>query len=186
VWKTETNMSLTVATLIPGLLLLVLGAGLVSGRKTVAASLKAFPRSSTAAMVFFGSGAIWFLYRVWHLSAADFGDYRAILCIAFGAIALLSFKYVPDFLAVRGVAVLVLLGAGPLLDAAFMHYDQPQRLLTVSVVYLLIALAIYLGAVPYRLRDFFEWLFRAPGRSRVLGACLAGYGLLLTITAFTY
>jgi hypothetical protein len=179
-------MSLLIATLIPGLLLLALGAALLSGRKTVGASLRAFPRSETAAMVFFGGGAIWFLTRVWHLSAADFGDYRTILCIAFAAIALLSFKYVPDFLAVRGLAVLLLLSAGPLLDAAFMHYDQPQRLLMVSVVYLFIALAIYLGAVPYRLRDFFEWLFRTPGRSRVLGAILAGYGLLLTITAFTY
>lgn len=179
-------MSLTIATLIPGLLLLVLGAGLLVSRKTVGAALKAFPRSNTAAMVFFGGGAIWFIYRVWHLSVADFGDYRTLLSIAFAAIALLSFKYVPDFLAVRGVAILVLLGAGPLLEAAFMHYDQPQRLLMVSIVYLFIGLAIYLGAVPYRLRDFFEWLFRNQRRPRVLGACLAGYGLLLAITAFTY
>jgi|UniRef100_UPI004049B866 hypothetical protein len=179
-------MSLTVATLIPGLMLLLLGWGLLSGSSTIVASLKALPRSQTAAMVFFGGGAIWFLYRVWHLSEADFGNFRAILAIAFAAIALLSFKYVPDFLAVRGLSVLVLLGAGPLLGAAFMHYELPQRLLMVTLVYLFIALAIYLGAVPYRLRDFFEWLFRRPPRARMLGGVLLGYGLLLTITAFTY
>ena len=163
-------MSLTVATLIPGLMLLLLGWGLLSGSSTIVASLKALPRSQTAAMVFFGGGAIWFLYRVWHLSEADFGNFRAILAIAFAAIALLSFKYVPDFLAVRGLSVLVLLGAGPLLGAAFMHYELPQRLLMVTLVYLFIALAIYLGAVPYRLRDFSEWLFRRPPRAA--GGCV--------------
>ncbi|MCC6415954.1 MAG: hypothetical protein IT582_08600 [Opitutaceae bacterium] len=179
-------MSLTLATLIPGLLMLAFGAALFSGRATVTASLKAFPRSTTAAVVLFGGGAIWFLYKVWHLPESDFGQYRVILAIVFGAIAVLSFKYVPDFLAVRGLAVLILLSASPLLDAAYMHYDQPQRLFMVSLVYLCIALAIYLGASPYRLRDLFEWLFRAPGRVRVLGAVFAGYGLLLTIVAFTY
>lgn len=179
-------MSLTLATLIPGLLMLLFGAALLSGRATVPALLKAFPRSNTAAVVLFGGGAIWFLYKVWHLPEADFGQYRTLLAIAFGAIAVLSFKFVPDFLAVRGLCVLILLGASPLLDAAYMQYDQPQRLFMVSVVYLFIALSIYLGASPYRLRDFFEWLFRQPSRGRALGGIFAGYGLLLAIVAFTY
>jgi len=179
-------MSLTLATLIPGLLMLLFGAALLSGRATVPALLKAFPRSNTAAIVFFGGGAIWFLYKVWHLPEADFGQYRTLLAIAFGAIAVLSFKFVPDFLAVRGLCVLILLGASPLLDAAYMQYDQPQRLFMVSVVYFFIALSIYLGASPYRLRDFFEWLFRQPSRGRTLGGIFAGYGLLLVIVAFTY
>jgi hypothetical protein len=179
-------MSLTLATLIPGILLLALGAGLLSGRSSVKASLQSLPRSSAATVVFFGAGSLWFLYRVWHLSAADFGNYRVILFVAFALIALLSFKYVPDFLAVRGLAVLMLLAATPLLDAAYMQYDHPQRLLMVSFVYLGIALALYLGAVPYRLRDFLEWLFRTTSRPRVLGAVFAAYGLLLTIVAFTY
>lgn len=179
-------MSLTIATLIPGILLILLGGGLLSGRKTIVASLKAFPRSITATLFFFGGGAVWFLYLVWHLSPADFGNYRTVLLIAFGTIAVLSFKFVPDFLAVRGAAILVLLGASPLLRAAYMEYDQPQRLLMVSAVYLAIVLAIYFGSVPYRMRDFFEWLFRTTARPRLLGACLLGYGALLTITAFTY
>ena len=65
-------MSLTVATLIPALLRRALGAALLSGRTTVTAGLKAFPRSSSAAVVFFGAGALWFLKEVWHLSPADF------------------------------------------------------------------------------------------------------------------
>lgn len=179
-------MSLLTATLIPGILLILFGGSLLSGRATVVASLKAFPRSSTATLFFFGGGAAWFLYRVWYLPTADFGNYSTILFLAFAAIALLSFKYVPDFLAVRGVCILILLGASPLLGAAFMEYDQPQRLLMVGFVYLAIALSIYVGAMPYKLRDFIEWLVRTPQRVRILGAGLLSYGILLTITAFTY
>lgn len=180
-------MTLTLATLIPGILLLVLGGALVSGHSLVTATLKSLPRSQRAAYVFFGLGAAWFLHTVWHLSQADFGDYRKLLFVAFGAIALLSFKLVPDFLAVRGLCVLTLLSANPLLGAAYLeHYDQPQRLFMVTAVYVAIALAIYLGASPFRLRDFFEWLFRVPGRARVFGGVLAAYGLLLVGVAFTY
>ncbi|KXU38094.1 hypothetical protein AXK11_01255 [Cephaloticoccus primus] len=179
-------MSLTLATLIPAALLLGLGLALLSGRAIVAALCKQWPRSSAAALLLFGGAALWFLYKVWHLPEADFGSHRTLLAIGFGAIAALSFKYVPDFLAVRGVAILVLLGASPLLDAAYMKYELPQRLFLVSLVYLAIALALYLGAVPYRLRDFFEWLFGRPARSRVFGAMLAAYGALLVFVATTY
>ncbi|HVS51767.1 MAG TPA: hypothetical protein VHD62_05375 [Opitutaceae bacterium] len=179
-------MSLTLATLLPGLLLLALGVPLLLNHSGYAAMLKALPRSPAAAYLFFGAGAAWFLYAIWHLSAADFGDYRGWLFAAFAAIALLSFKCVPDFLAVRGLCALVLMGAMPLLDAAYMEYDRPQRLLMVTLVYLAIAAAIWLGAQPWRLRDFFAWLFARPGRARGVGGALAGYGLLLAIVAFTY
>jgi len=179
-------MSLLLATLIPGLLLLALGVLFLIGNSAITATFKALPRSQTAAHVFFGIGALWFLYNVWNLSTADFGEYHVILFFAFAAVAALSFKLVPDFLAVRGLCVLTLLGASPLLYAAYMEYDYPQRRFMVTAVYIAIALAIYLGASPFRLRDFFEWLYRVPMRGRILGGVLAAYGLLLVGVAFTY
>ena len=179
-------MTLTVATLIPGLLLFALGAPLVLNHSGYAALLKGLPRSSRATYVFFTAGAAWFLYNISHLSPADFGDYRTLLFIGFAIVALLSFKCVPDFLAVRGLCILVLMGAMPLLDAAYMEYDRPQRLLMVTAVYLAIALAIWLGGQPWRLRDFIVWLFARPGRARGVGGALAVYGLGLCGVAFTY
>ena len=179
-------MSLTLATLFPGLLLLLLGGPLLFNHSGCTAALKAFPRSRAAAYVFFGAGAAWFLHGIWHLSPADFGDYRGWLFVGFATIAVLAFKCVPDFLAVRGLCALVLMGAMPLLDAAYMEYDKPQRLLMVAAVYLALGAAIWLGAQPWRLRDFITWLFARPGRARGIGGALAGYGLLLAIVAFTY
>jgi hypothetical protein len=179
-------MTLTLATLLPGLLLVALGLPLLLNHPVSVAALKSLPRSTSAAVVFFGTGSLWFLWNVWHLSKADFGEYRTLLTIGFAAVAALSFKCVPDFLAVRGLCAFVLLSASPLLGAGYMEYQHPQRLFMVTLVYVLIALAIWLGASPFRLRDFFEWLFARPGRTRAAGAALLGYGLLLTVVAFTY
>jgi hypothetical protein len=179
-------MSLTVATLIPGLLLILLGVPLLLNHSGYAAILKSFPRSTAAAFLFFGVGAAWFLHAIWHLSPADFGEYRTYLFIGFLLVAVLSFKCVPDFLAVRGLATVVLMGAMPLLQSAYMEYDKPQRLFMVSVVYAALAAAIWLGAQPWRLRDFFTWLFAQPRRARGFGGALAAYGVILSIVAFTY
>lgn len=179
-------MSLTLATLIPGILLLLLGLPLLLNHSSWHAMLRAFPRSQAAAYVFFGAGAAWFLHAIWNLSPADFGEYRLYLFLGFLAVAVLAFRCVPDFLAVRGLATLILMGAMPLLDAAYMRYDKPQRLLMVTVVYVALSAAIWLGAQPWRLRDFIAWLQLRPGRARGLGGFLAAYGLVLAGVAFTY
>jgi hypothetical protein len=178
-------MSLFAATLVSGLILVALGLPLLVDHSGIKAAIKAFPRSASAGYVVFSAGAAWFLYNIWNLSKADFGEYRTILFIGFAAIAVLAFKCVPDFLGVRGACALVLIGAAPFLDAAFMEYGRPLRLFMVAFVYAALALAIWLGAQPWRLRDFFNWLFARPARSRGLGGFLVAYGFLLCGVAFT-
>lgn len=181
-------MSLFLATLLPGLFLVLLGAVLVSNHAKVAAAARALPRSSGAAWLFFGLGAVWFVFRISRLGESDliFFQTPQPVMLAFAALAVLAFIYTPDFLAVRGLCVLMLLAAEPLLFAAYMEYQYPQRLLMVTAVYLGLALALYLAAAPYRLRDFFDWLFRAPSRPRLIGAILLLYGLATSAAAFTY
>jgi hypothetical protein len=179
-------MSLTAATLIPGLLLIALGVPLLIANAAVAASAKALPRSNGAAWVFFGLGAAWFLKNIWNLSPADFGDFRGLLFVGFALVAVLAFKCVPDFLAIRGICVFALMAAMPLLDAAYMEYAHPARLYMVGCVYVVVAVAIWFGAQPWRARDLIEWLFARPARARLLGGAMAAYGLLLAIVSLTY
>jgi len=180
-------MSLFLATLFLGLFFAVFGALLVLNLPLVVATLRAMPRSTTASYVLFGGGVLWFLVLVGNMSDADriFGSSNAPWVLGFAALGALSLKYVPDFLAVRGLSVLILLAAWPLLRAAFMHYEVPQRLFMVSGVFVAIGVALYLAAVPYRMRDFLQWLFARPGRARGLGAGFLAYGLLLIAVAFT-
>lgn len=179
-------MSPTLATLITALLLLALGVPLLMNHSGFAAMLRAFPRSRAAAYLFFGVGAAWFLHAIWNLSPADFGEYRTYLFFGFLVIAILAFRSVPEFLAVRGLAAVVLMGAMPLLDAGYMNFDHPQIVLYKIAVYLGICAAIWLGAQPWRLRDFFSWLLAQPARTRGFGGALAAYGVVLTLVAFTY
>lgn len=179
-------MSLFTATLLTGTLLLVLGAAFLFGGEAFRARAFGLLRSKQAAWVLFGGASVWFLWHILNLGEADFGNYRNWLFLLFGAVALGSFIVVPDFLPVRGIAVLILLSARPLLDAAYMQFDHPQRLFLVTFVYAAILLALYLGTVPYRLRDFFTWLWASPRRVKVLGALTLAYGLLLSGVAFSY
>ena len=90
-------MTLTLAILLPGIVLALLGLALLLARSAALGILRAFPRSKIATVIFFGGATVWFLYNIWHLSAADFGDYKNILLVGFAAIALFAFKSVPDF-----------------------------------------------------------------------------------------
>lgn len=178
-------MTLFQATLYTGILLLALGGHyLWHGMKT-AKSTQAFPRSQAAAYLLLGTAAAWFLYKVLHLGPADFGQYKNILFLLFLVTAVGSFYYVPDFLAVRGLAALILMTAGVLLDAAYMQLPQ-ARLFLVTFVYVAIVVSLILGANPYKLRDFFGWLYKADARPRIMGGAFAAYGLLLIGVAFTY
>lgn len=178
-------MTLFQATLFTGIALIAVGAHFLWHGMRSAPALKAFPRSRIAAILLFGSASAWFLYHVWHLGPADFGQYRQLLFALFGVSALGAFYFVPDFLAVRGLAALLLLAAHPLLGAAYMQ-DPASRLFLVSFVYLAILAALVFGASPYRLRDCIDWLYRGPARPRIFGACFALYGALLIATALRY
>jgi len=178
-------MSLFTATLLVALALIAFGGYLAWGGGGAARRLQAFPRSRNAAYATMGVASVWFLHNVLHLGPADFGQWKELIfAVALGA-ALGSFVYVPDFLAVRGGAALTLLCAGELLSAAFLK-DPWTRLFLVSFVYLAIVAAIYLGASPFRLRDFLEWLHGNDRRPRVLGGAFAGYGVLLLAVALLY
>jgi hypothetical protein len=181
-------MTLFLATLLPGLFLALLGLLLLWNNSLVGAIAQALPRSQRGAWLFFGAGAAWFLWRLSHLGEADLIFFKTPgpVMAAFGVLAALAFVYTPDFLAVRGLCVLMLLAAEPLLAAAYMEYQHPQRLLMVTSVYAGLGLALYLAAAPYRLRDFFAWLFQRPARPRLIGALLLSYGLATTAAAFTY
>lgn len=181
-------MSLFLATLLPGLFLMLLGGLLLWNDPRIGSTARALPRSNRAAWLFFGAGAAWFVWRLSQLGESDLIFFKTPqpVMIGFGLLAVLSFIYAPDFLAVRGLSVLMLLVAEPLLYAAYMEIQYPQRRIMVTAVYVGLALALYLAAAPYRLRDFFDWLFRRPSRARLIGAIILAYGLATTASAFTY
>jgi len=185
-------MTLTLATLLTGLALVAIGTAFILPSTAVKSWLLNFPRSKTLAYVLFGGGSAWFLYRIAHLSPADFGDYKRPLFVFFALVAIGSFKFVPDFLAVRGACILVLLAGSHLLAPGYMVWDYGEltdfgRIYLYKVaVFVALGLAIYLGASPFRVRDFLEWIYRKPGRARFVGGVIAAYGAGVAVVSLTY
>jgi len=180
-------MSLFAVTLTTAALLLVFGAALLWSGPLVERAAQAFPRSKPAALVFFGAATLWFLDLLSKLGPADFGDYRQIFIFVFAAVGLGAFFVAKDFLAVRGVAVLLLLAARPALDVSLTYTPPPEsRVWLNAFLYVIIVLSIYLGTAPYQARDLISWLFTKPVRARSLGAVCAGYALALAALASTY
>ncbi|BET65845.1 hypothetical protein ASA1KI_07630 [Opitutales bacterium ASA1] len=179
-------MSLFLATSLTALVLLLAAAALIWNGPPVGALARRFPRSRRAAWVTMGLGAAWTLYRITQLGEADFGDYRTPIFIGFAVLAVAVFRYVPDFLSVRGACVLALLSGDALLSAAYMRYDEPGRLLLVALVYAAVVLALWLAVSPFRVRDFAQWLFARSNRPRIVGACAGVYGLALLVVALGY
>ncbi len=145
----------------------------------------AFLRSTKAAIVTFGGSGLWFLYILSQLGESDFGNIKGMLMLVFGGAGVLAFFYLNDFLSVRGLSVLTLLLAREFLDSAFMQ-EPTSRLLLVSLSYAFVVAALYLGAVPYRLRDFFTYLYEKPIRAKAFGLSFCACSIALVLASIAY
>ena len=179
--------SLFTFIIITGLILLPLGIAFVLDRPGWRKALIAFPRSENAAFITMGVGGLWFLYKMYYIGPQDalFGPKTNLILVAvFGAGWLGSFFSLKEFLAVRGLSVLILMAAYFALEAGRTVYDPPV-LFFKAVVYILVILAIWLGVSPFRMRDFFSWTFGVASRTKGIGAIFALVGATLTLIAIT-
>lgn len=178
-------MTLFFATLLVGIILVGFGGfQLALPEKTQTLTIGML-RSRKAAVVFLSLATAWFLWEIMHLGEPDFGNHKMKLFWGFLIVTTLSHYYVPDFLSVRGLAALLLLCSDTVLDAAYME-EPVSRLYLVGFTYVIIACCMYLGSLPYRLRDFYSWLYKTGWRPRLLATAFVVYGVLLCVTAFTY
>ena len=106
-----------------------------------------------------------------------------LLAIVAGAV--LSWIYVPEFLAVRALGMLLLLAAEPLLESAFLCHETSRLLLVVLAYAWVIAGLFYVG-MPYLLRDAIQWV--TADRNRLKSGAIAGavYGLALVACALAF
>jgi len=179
-------MTLFTSSFSTSLVLLALGLLFLVRRNELNTLILNFPRSSKLSYIFITIALLWFLYRhVSNLSEADFGNYKVLIGTISVGIAIGSFFFVRDFLAVRGLAILGLFFSREVLDAAFL--EEPQsRLFVVTIIYIIVIAALYFGAWPYRMRDFLEWLYANDLRKKILGFTFSLIGLVIGGIAFSY
>ncbi|MDR2845197.1 MAG: hypothetical protein LBV28_03785 [Puniceicoccales bacterium] len=176
-------MTLFNAYIASGAVLTASGLALASGTRGATAALRGFPRSTAAAVVFFGGGAVWFLWGITRLGESDLAGFpREWMLGIFGVAGLLAFKFLPDLLAVRGLAVLMLLSARALLDAGYMQV--PHSLVLATTAYAFVVLGVWWGAAPYVFRDWSGWVLEKRPRTLAVGVLIGAVGLANLISAF--
>tara|TARA_Y100001934_G_C12342447_1_gene770903 strand:+ start:1690 stop:2229 length:540 start_codon:yes stop_codon:yes gene_type:complete len=179
-------MTLFGFTILTGILLGALGIFFILNPGVTRSIATGFLRSMPTAYLTMIAAAAWFIFRhVKNLSQADFGEYKFLIGGITILLLVLAFKFLPDFLAVRGCATLVLFYSREALDAAFLQ-EPSSRLFLVAIIYIALSIALYLAAWPYRLRDFFNWLYSSSIRSRILGCLMLVYGTILGFVALGY
>lgn len=150
------------------------------------AVLKAFPRHRLTGIITMVIGGGWFVWKLSQLGQSDFGDYKNLLMILFGATVVGSILYVRDFLAVRGVAIIVLLAANTGLKSAFGLYDIPERLVLVVILYVFIIAGLTYGIMPYHMRETVNWFTKSTDLVRRGGLVFSSLGGLLLVCAVLY
>ncbi len=145
-----------------------------------AASLRKFPRSLPWGYFLMLLGTAWFLFNLSLESISDFAAYKNFLFAGFAGVGIGSCIFVQDFLAVRGLAVVLLLLAKLIVDSGRPHLGQtPWVLLMQAFAYLLVFAGIWFTVSPWRLRDMLEWDTANTERFKMTCGSRLGFGLLL-------
>ncbi|MCX7722287.1 MAG: hypothetical protein N2379_04415 [Verrucomicrobiae bacterium] len=157
--------------------------GLLKPRE-FAAGVRKFPRSVPIGYLLMALGAGWFIYYVQTESASDFEPYKNTLSVMFGAIGLGACVFLKDFLAVRGLAVVMLLLAKLMRDTAC-WVETEWRLVIIVWAYVLVVAGMWFTVSPWRLRDLINWATANERRLKVGCAIRLAFGLFVIVLGLT-
>ena len=181
-------MTLKLSTLA---VLLGLGMGLpqiygIAKPAAFAAAVRKFPRSMTWGYVLMLLGTVWFVWNLSQESIADFAAWKTPLLGAFAAIGIGACVFVQDFLAVRGLAIVLLLLAKLMVDTGRPELPaSPWVLVFQSWAYVLVVAGIWFTVSPWRLRDLLNWSTANEQRIKVGCGLRLAFGLLVAVLGAT-
>ena len=147
-------------------------------------ALRRFPRSETWGYLLVGLATGWFIYNVKKEPIADFEPLKPFLYALFLFVGIGACIFVKDFLAVRGLAVVLLLLAKLMVDTA-RWAESDWSLVLVTLAYIWIIAGMWLTISPWRLRDLLHWKTENEGRIRLFSGIRVGIGLLITVLGLT-
>jgi hypothetical protein len=148
------------------------------------ACARKFPRSIPTGCVLTLAGAAWFIWNVGHESLADFESLKPFLFTLFIGVGLGTCLFVQDFLAVRGLSILLLL-LGKLMVDTERWAASEWRLVIAIWAYVLVLAGMWFTVSPWRLRDLLYWGTANETRIRVTSAFRFAFGIFVTALGFT-
>ena len=147
-----------------------------------AAAVRKFPRSMPWGYALMLLGTAWFVWNLSQESIADFAAWKSTLLCAFAAIGIGSCIFVQDFLAVRGLAVVLLLLAKLMVDTGRPALPVTHWVLLFQTwAYVLVVAGIWFTVSPWRLRDMLHWGTASERRIKAGCAVRLTFGLFVAV-----
>jgi hypothetical protein len=142
------------------------------------AQARKFPRSQAWGFLLMPLGTLWFLYNLNAETISDFAAYKNLMLLGFGGVGLGTCFFVRDYLAVRGLSVVLLLLAWFTLNYARLA-DSPMRVVVSAWCYVWVIAGMWFTVSPWRLRGYLGWLTATPARLRMQAAFRLAFGLFI-------
>lgn len=178
------SIKLSTLSICLGLLIAIVNLfGVVKPTEFGAAARK-FPRSIPVGYILTLAGTAWFMWNVSHESLADFEKLKPVLFTLFIGVGLGTCFFVQDFLAVRGVSVILLL-LGKLMVDAERRERSDWRLVIAFWAYGLVVAGMWFTVSPWRLRDLLYWATANEKRIRIGSAMRAAFGIFVAALGLT-
>jgi hypothetical protein len=143
-------------------------------------AVRKFPRSRSWGYALVLLGTAWFLWNLKQESIADFAAYKPLMLAGFAALGVMTCVFVPDFLAVRGLAIVLMLLGKLMVDTA-RWADTSWRLVIVVWAYLFVIAGIWFTISPWRLRDIIYWKTESDQRIRIGCTARLAFGLFVAV-----
>ncbi|MCX6905110.1 MAG: hypothetical protein NTW03_16850 [Verrucomicrobia bacterium] len=178
------GIKLTTLSVVLGCLVMVPGAIGVLKPGALAVAARKFPRHTGVGVVLMLLATVWFIYNVSLESLSDFSRMKDWFYLLFGGVGVGACLFVRDFLAVRGLAVVLLLLGRLMVDTA-RWVETDWRLVIVVWAYALVVAGIWLTISPWRLRDLIEWTTANERRTRCLSGLRLAFGMFLVLLGLT-
>jgi hypothetical protein len=178
------DINLSTLAIVLGLMVIIVnGYGLLKPAD-FAAKARKFPRYTPIGVVFTLAATAWFEYYLKLESVADFANFKTALYIFFAAVGVGACLFVHDYLAVRGLAVLMLLLGKLMVDTA-RWADSEWRLVISVWAYVLVLAGMWFSVSPWRLRDLINWCTANEKRTRFYSGLRFAFGILVLVLGLT-
>jgi len=151
-----------------------------------AASVRKFPRNVPLGILLMLLATGWFEWNLNREAISDFGSYKPMLMLLFGAVGVGSCFFVQDLLAVRGLAVCLMLLAKLMVDTGRPYLGTTHWVLVIQTwAYVLVVAGIWFTVSPYKLRDLLNWATADENRIKIGSVIRLAFGLFVAVLGFT-
>ena len=154
--------------------------------KQFAETAKKFPRHFAIGVILMLLGTAWFVWNVSNEPIADFSAFKKPMMFGFAAVGILSCIFIPDFLAVRGFAVVLLLLGKLMVATGRPHLgESPFVLVFQGWAYVYIVAGMVFTVAPWKLRDLINFTTATETRVRLGSALRLAFALFIVILGLT-